>query len=202
MRVHLLDDPNRILADPNPTQAHSRKIVTLKGDEADDDDDDDDDLRKTKAPKVKAKVDVTDAAATTIIPVGIVQATRLPARPIPVAAAASDAKVIAAAVAEQNYEVTKADHGLRPGQRVQARLPLPDNGKPQKVIPYSAVIYDRNGATWTYTNPEPLVFVRNRIDVDFVEGRRAVLKEGPAAGIAIVTAGAAVLLGIEQKFGQ
>ncbi len=64
------------------------------------------------------------------------------------------------------------------------------------------MIYDRNGATWTYTNPEPLVFVRHRIDVDFVEGRRAVLKEGPAAGIAIVTAGAAVLLGIEQKFGQ
>ena len=44
--------------------------------------------------------------------------------------------------------------------------------------------------------------MRNRIDVDLIEGCRAVLKEGPAAGTAVVTAGAAELLGIEQKFGQ
>jgi hypothetical protein len=102
----------------------------------------------------------------------------------------------------ENYEVSGADHGLRPGQRVQVRVPHPDSGKLQKVIPYAAVLYDPHGNTWTYTNPEPLVFVRHRIDVEFIEGDRAVLREGPATGTTIVTAGAAELFGVEQKFGQ
>jgi hypothetical protein len=91
---------------------------------------------------------------------------------------------------------------LRPGQRVNVRVPHPDSGKPQKVIPYAAVLYDPRGNTWTYTNPEPLVFVRHSIDVEFIEGDRAVLREGPAAGTTVVTAGAAELFGVEQKFGQ
>src|SRR4029453_2124455 len=34
------------------------------------------------------------------------------------------------------------------------------SGKQRIVIPYSAVLYDPDGATWTYTSPKPLVFVR------------------------------------------
>jgi hypothetical protein len=85
---------------------------------------------------------------------------------------------------------------------VYVRLPHPDAGKLKKVIPYSAVIYDRQGVAWTYTNPEPLVFVRSRLDVESISNRRAFLRDGPTAGTPVVTAGAAVLLGIEQKFGQ
>src|SRR5574341_2163183 len=29
------------------------------------------------------------------------------------------------------------------------------NGAQRKVIPYAAVLYDTQGATWVYTNPEP-----------------------------------------------
>src|SRR5947208_8780531 len=43
-------------------------------------------------------------------------------------------------------------------------------GARRKVIPYAAVLYDTEGATWTYTNPEPLVFVRNRIEVEYIDG--------------------------------
>ena len=108
----------------------------------------------------------------------------------------------ARSAARQSHQVSRADHGLRPGQRVQVKVPHPDSGKSQKVIPYAAVLYDPHGNTWTYTNPEPLVFVRHRIDVEFIEGDRAVLREGPAVGTTVVTAGAAELFGVEQKFGQ
>jgi hypothetical protein len=65
------------------------------------------------------------------------------------------------------------------------------------VIPYSAVLYDPDGATWTYTNPKPLVFVRANITVKDIIGDRAVLTKGPAAGTAVVTLGATELWGVE-----
>src|SRR5262245_57552818 len=33
----------------------------------------------------------------------------------------------------------------------------------RKVIPYGALMYDTKGASWTYTNPEPLVFIRKPV---------------------------------------
>jgi hypothetical protein len=71
------------------------------------------------------------------------------------------------------------------------------NGKRQTVIPYDAVLYDPNGETWTYSNPEHLVFVRRNIRVSAVKGGLAVLSEGPRPGTAVVTVGSAELWGIE-----
>ncbi|MDX6631957.1 MAG: hypothetical protein QOH00_4203 [Gaiellales bacterium] len=65
------------------------------------------------------------------------------------------------------------------------------------VIPYAAVLYDPDGATWTYTNPKPLVFVRADITVDRIDGERAILTKGPAVGTAVVTVGATELWGVE-----
>jgi hypothetical protein len=70
-------------------------------------------------------------------------------------------------------------------------------GAPAKVLPYSAVLYDANGDTWTYTNPEPLVFVRHKISIDRVDGASAILAEGPDVGTKVVTVGAAELIGTE-----
>jgi hypothetical protein len=67
------------------------------------------------------------------------------------------------------------------------------SGKLCKVIPAIAVVYDQQGNTWTFKNPDSLVFVRERISVDTIKGDLAVLVEGPAAGTAVVTAGAARL---------
>jgi hypothetical protein len=69
--------------------------------------------------------------------------------------------------------------------------------KQRKVIPYAAVLYDKNGKTWVYTSPEPLAFVRHRIRVDFIDRGRAVLESGPPAGTLVVTTGAVELLGTE-----
>ena len=95
------------------------------------------------------------------------------------------------------YVVDNADNRLTPGQRVFVELYLSGNEGLRKVIPYAAVIYDPQGATWVYTNPEPLAFVRQSVVVDYIEDELAVLSEGPAAGTAVVTVGAAELFGTE-----
>jgi hypothetical protein len=65
------------------------------------------------------------------------------------------------------------------------------------VIPYSAVIYDPEGGTWTYTSPEPLTFLRHSIAIERIDGEQAFLSDGPQPGTAVVTVGAAELYGTE-----
>jgi hypothetical protein len=65
------------------------------------------------------------------------------------------------------------------------------------VIPYAAVLYGLEGETWTYTNPEPLVFVRQPIVIDHIDGDSVVLSEGLDTGTAVVIIGAAELYGAE-----
>lgn len=69
-------------------------------------------------------------------------------------------------------------------------------------VPYAAVLYDVDGDAWVYTSPEPLVYVRHRVRVDYIDGTQAVLSEGPAPGTAVVTAGGAELLGAEYEGGH
>ncbi len=66
-------------------------------------------------------------------------------------------------------------------------------GKLRKVVPIMSVIYDPRGGTWVFSNPDSLVFVRERVKVDSLAGELAVLAEGPPVGVRIVTAGAANL---------
>jgi hypothetical protein len=66
-----------------------------------------------------------------------------------------------------------------------------------KVIPYSAVVYDTDGSTWTYVEGAARTFMRNRITVADIEGYTAVLTKGPAVGAQVVTVGAPELLGAE-----
>lgn len=65
------------------------------------------------------------------------------------------------------------------------------------VIPYSAVLYDPDGRTWTYTSLKALTFVRRDIAVERVAGSRAILTDGPRPGTAVVTVGATELWGVE-----
>ena len=74
------------------------------------------------------------------------------------------------------------------------------DGKSRKVIPYAAILYDTQGATWTYISPTPNVFVRHLIKVDFIKGEDAVLLEDLPAGTNVVTVGAAELYGSESEF--
>ena len=70
------------------------------------------------------------------------------------------------------------------------------------VVPYGAIMYDAKGGAWTFTNPQPLVFVRHGIVVESIEGDRVILSQGPPAGTTVVTVGAAELMGAEHKYGH
>jgi hypothetical protein len=74
--------------------------------------------------------------------------------------------------------------------------------KPRKVVPYAALLYDPYGKTWVYTSPEPGVFVRQQIKVDFIEGDKAFLTEGPSIDTQVVMVGVAELYGAEFKVGH
>lgn len=64
-------------------------------------------------------------------------------------------------------------------------------------VPYAAVIYDIEGNTWVYTNPEPLTFVRAQIVIDRIEGDTVVLSESLTSELSVVTVGVAELYGTE-----
>jgi hypothetical protein len=74
-------------------------------------------------------------------------------------------------------------------------------GLPRKVVPYAAVLYSPMGDTYAYQSPEPWVFVRAPLTVDFVQGDLAVLLDGPPEGTAVATVGAPELLGAESGVG-
>jgi hypothetical protein len=75
-------------------------------------------------------------------------------------------------------------------------------GKKRKVVPYGAVLYDADGKTSVYVSSAANTYMREPITVDYIEGDRAVLTSGPAAGTAIVTVGAAELYGTETGVGH
>ncbi len=73
-------------------------------------------------------------------------------------------------------------------------------GQPaHEVIPYAAVVYDTDGSTWTYVNTAARTYQRKPITVTEIDGDIALLSAGPPAGTAVVTVGAAELLGTEYN---
>jgi hypothetical protein len=75
-------------------------------------------------------------------------------------------------------------------------------GAQRLIVPYSAVIYDLEGGTWAYISSDPLTFSRHPIMVDYIEGDRAVLTDGPEAGTTVVTVGVAELYGADTGIGK
>jgi hypothetical protein len=97
------------------------------------------------------------------------------------------------------YRMTLTDRAAeRVGLETASVAEQQVDGKIQRSIPYSAVIYDANGGTWTFVTDEHLVFVRDEISVDRIDGDTAYLSDGPAVGTEVVTVGAAELVGLER----
>lgn len=71
-----------------------------------------------------------------------------------------------------------------------------------KVIPYAAVLYSPTGETWAYVSTKPMTFMRHAIVVDRIDGDKAFLSKGPAAGTKVATVGVAELYGAESGLGQ
>ena len=70
------------------------------------------------------------------------------------------------------------------------------------VVPYGSVVYDPDGRTWVYTNPDALVYERRPITIDYIDGDEAILLDGPPPGTAVVAVGAAELSGFEAGIGR
>ena len=85
---------------------------------------------------------------------------------------------------------------------VGAAIASPASGTKRKVAPYSALIYDARGQTWVYTSPKARTFVRHEVEVDFIQGDVAVLKDGPPTGTVVASVGVAELYGAEFKVGH
>jgi multidrug efflux pump subunit AcrA (membrane-fusion protein) len=76
------------------------------------------------------------------------------------------------------------------------------NGTERMVIPYGALIYDLQGATWVYVSPQPLTFERKAVTVDFIDGDIVVLTDGPAVGTEVAMVGVPELYGIDTGVGK
>jgi hypothetical protein len=93
------------------------------------------------------------------------------------------------------------EHAIqRLGLETQPVEPSPTTGQTaSEVIPYSAVVYDTDGSTWTYVNTAARTYRRAPVTVTGIDGSTALLSTGPPVGTEVVTVGAAELLGTEYN---
>jgi hypothetical protein len=82
---------------------------------------------------------------------------------------------------------------------IQTQPVQPGATAAQEDIPYSAVVYDTDGSTWTYVNTTARTYERKPVTVARIDGEVALLSAGPPAGTPVVTVGAAELLGTEYN---
>ncbi|HLO33002.1 MAG TPA: hypothetical protein VK249_27905 [Anaerolineales bacterium] len=82
-------------------------------------------------------------------------------------------------------------------EKAAARLNVQTALVAGNTIPYAAVIYDTEGNTWVYTNPEPLTFVRQAIMIDHIDGDQAILSQKLDSDTMVVTLGVSELYGAE-----
>jgi hypothetical protein len=66
-----------------------------------------------------------------------------------------------------------------------------------KTAPYAAVIYDKVGKTFVYTNPKPLTYIRHPITIKKYNEDTVVLTQGPAVGTVVATQGVLEIYGTE-----
>jgi hypothetical protein len=60
-------------------------------------------------------------------------------------------------------------------------------------------MYEPDGKTFVYTVVAPRTYLRQDVQVDRIDGGRALLDEGPPAGTTVVTVGAAEVYGAELE---
>lgn len=70
------------------------------------------------------------------------------------------------------------------------------------LVPSAAVMVDAEGTYWVYTNPEPLVFVRQEITIEREEGENTYVSAGPQVGTPVATVGVQELYGAETEIGH
>jgi RND family efflux transporter MFP subunit len=94
------------------------------------------------------------------------------------------------------YELPNPEHAFRPGQKVNATIPMKGSAE-SLVVPTSAIIYDRHGGTWVFEVVKERTYILRQVAIDYVIGAEAVLVRGPNPGTKVVSVGVAELFGAE-----
>jgi len=69
-------------------------------------------------------------------------------------------------------------------------------------VPSATVLFDQQGRTWVFTEPEHDVFVRAPVTVIGTNGEDTILSTGPVADTPVVTVGVPELYGTELGVGD
>jgi len=69
-------------------------------------------------------------------------------------------------------------------------------------VPSATVLYDQQGRTWVFTEPEHDVFVREEVKIIGTNGDDTILSTGPTTDTPVVTVGVAELYGTELGVGD
>lgn len=96
-------------------------------------------------------------------------------------------------------DVQKVNFDQRAAEQVSLETAAVQRRGNLTVVPYAALIYDGQGASWVYTSPEPLTYVRAAVDVARIVDDRVLLRGGPPVGTDVVTTGAAEVYGAELE---
>lgn len=102
----------------------------------------------------------------------------------------------AAGAVDLYYALANPAGRLRLGERVAVALPARGQ-ETGLVAPASALVRDIHGGEWVYVRVKPHTFERRRVETAGQQGDRVVLAQGLAAGVEVVSAGAAELFGTE-----
>ncbi len=80
--------------------------------------------------------------------------------------------------------------------------PAVKGGRAEVIVPYSALLYEPDGATAVYVDTGRLVYTRSLVTVATINGAQVYLTAGALpAGARVVTVGAEELLGVQNGVG-
>lgn len=96
------------------------------------------------------------------------------------------------------YRVDNVKSALRPGQAVSVALST-GQAVERVVVPFTAVLWDGQGATWVYVRSGDDEFRRQRVELGRRVGDDVVVERGLSVGTDVAVAGAQALYGEEFK---
>ncbi len=135
-----------------------------------------------------------------LVPIGLAVAVLSGCATVPSTAAPPSPATVEAIPGTDLHRLTLTPQAV---QRLAiATVPVAVGPDGRLVVPYAALMYQPDGSTFVYTNPEGTSYLRAPVAVAAIAADQVVLTAGPPVGTSVVTVGAAELWGTEFKVGK